>query len=182
MSCSAFIIHTFQLHGQLQSKPLPISTEMQISRGTCSIVIRLLLLSVVSCFLVACEVDTRASISEPKNPPAFKLSGSGRLGEFIVVGPFASVEDLDSFKPDVHAIWKITPLKYGVLLVDRVAPITYGVVPDGFEQDLPASGSPQPLEEGKFYTVTAPSVSAGFRRLCFKLEHSVAIKVPCEER
>ena len=155
---------------------------MKGSAGARCIVIRLLLLSVGCCFLGACEVDTRASISEPRNPPAFKLSGSGRLGEFIVVGPFANVEDLDSFKADVHAIWKISPLKYGVLSVDRLPPITYGVVPDGFEQDTPASGSPPQLEEGKFYSVTAPSVSAGFRRLCFKVERAVAIKVSCEER
>jgi hypothetical protein len=155
---------------------------MKTPIGTRSIVIRLLVLSAASCFLGACEVDTRVSISEPKNPPTFKLSGSGRLAELIVVGPFASAEDLDSYKPDVHAIWKISPLRYDELPVRRVPPITYGVVPQGFTQGKPASGPPPPLEEGKFYRVTAPSTSAGFRALCFKVEHAVAIKAPCRER
>ncbi len=155
---------------------------MKTPIGTCSIVIRLLLLSVVSCSLGACEVDTRVSISEPKSPPTFRLSGSGELGEFIVVGPFASIEDLESYKPDVHAIWKIRPLRYGKLSVESVPPITYGVVPLGFMQDTPASGSPPPLEEGKIYKVTAPSTNAGFRRLCFKVERAVTIKAPCRER
>lgn len=150
--------------------------------GTYPILIRLLLLLVASCFLSACETDTRVSISEPKNPPTFKLSGSGRLSELIVVGPFASVEDLESYKPDVHAIWKISPLRYDELSVQRVPPITYGVVPQGFTQGTPASGSPPPLEEGKFYRVTAPSTSAGFRAFCFKVEGALAIKAPCQER
>jgi hypothetical protein len=155
---------------------------MKTSIGTYSTVIRLLLLSVASCFVGACEVDTRVSISEPKNPPTFKLSGSGRLSELIVVGPFASVEDLDSYKSDVHAIWKISPLRYDELSVRSVPPITYGVVPQGFTQGKPSSGSPPPLDEGKFYRVTAPSTSAGFRALCFKVERALAIKAPCRER
>lgn len=155
---------------------------MKTPIGTRAIAIRLLLLSMFPCGLGACEVDTRVSIFEPRNPPTFRLSGSGRLGEFIVVGPFASVEDLDSFKRDVREIWKIAPLRYGELLVRKIPPITYDVVPDGFTQDKPASGSPPPLEEGKFYSVTAPSTSAGFRRLCFKVEQAVTIQAPCRER
>ena len=147
---------------------------------TFSIAIGLLILSLLSFGLGACEIDTRASISDNKNPPTFRLSGSGQLGVFIVVGPFASVEDQESYRPDVHAIWKISPLKYEY--IDNVPPITYGVVPDGFKQITPASGPPPLLEEGKFYSVTAPSTNAGFRRLCFKVEGGVIIKVTCRER
>lgn len=149
---------------------------------TFSIAIRLLLLSLLCFGLGACEIDTRASISDNRNPPTFRLSGTGQLGEFIVVGPFASVEDQESYRPDVHAIWKIGPSRYGAIYIDNVPPITYGVVPDGFKQVTPASGPPPLLEEGKFYSVTAPSTSAGFRRLCFKVEGGVIIKVPCTER
>src|SRR5258708_27092691 len=155
---------------------------MKTPNGPFSIAIRLLALSLLSCSLGACEVDTRVSLSDTKNPPTFRLSGSGELGEFIVVGPFASVEDLYSYSPDVHEIWKIGPLRYGGIFVDNWPPITYGVGPNGFKQDTPASGSPQSLEEGKFYSVTAPSRSAGFRRLCFKVERAVIIKAPCRER
>lgn len=155
---------------------------MKTPVGISSVAIRLLLLLVLTCSLSACEIDTRVYISDSKNPPTFKLSGSGELGEFIVVGPFTSVEDLDSYRPDVHAIWKIGPLRYGKLSVGSVPPITYGVVPNGFTQDTPASGSPPPLEDGKFYSVTAPSTNAGFRKLCFKVERAVIIKAPCRER
>jgi hypothetical protein len=147
-----------------------------------SIAIRLVLLSLLCFGLGACEVDTRAFISDNKNPPTFRLSGTGQLGEFIVVGPFASAEDQEAYRPDVHAIWKIGPFRYGAIYVENVRPITYGVVPDGFKQETPASGHPPLLEEGKFYSVTAPSTSAGFRRLCFKVEGGVIIKVPCTER
>jgi hypothetical protein len=144
--------------------------------------IRLLLLGSFAAALVACEIDTRVSISKPRLPPTFHLSGSGKAGRFIVVGPYAKAEDLDSYTPDVDVTWELLSQSYGQRDFDEVPPITYGIVPRGFTQQKPASGAPPALEEGKFYKITAPSVNAGFRALCFKIEQASAMNVPCRER
>jgi hypothetical protein len=130
----------------------------------------------------ACEIDTRVAISESKIPPQFTLSGSGRAQSFFVVGPYDSLEDLLSYRRDVHVIWELSSREYGRYPVNNLPPITYGIVPSQFIQEKPPSRSPPALEEGKFYRVTAPSHSAGFRALCFKIDQDNAVKITCPER
>ena len=143
---------------------------------------RILVLGIFFAGSTACETDTRVAISNPKNPPQFTLSGSGRAASFFVVGPFENVEDLSLYRPEVHAIWEISAREYGEKSVARLPPITYGIVPSDFTQKKPEAGPPRALEEGKFYRVTAPSVSAGFRALCFTIDQGNAVKVTCDER
>ncbi len=111
--------------------------------------IRLLLVGSFAAALVACEIDTRVSISKPRVPPTFHLSGSGKAASFIIVGPYTKAEDLDSYTADVEVIWELLSQSYGKRDFDEVPPITYGVVPPGFTQKKPASGSPPPLGRGE---------------------------------
>jgi hypothetical protein len=98
---------------------------------------------VLGCTLIfaACERDTRIWIIDRKNPPTFKLSGNGYLGSVIVEGPYEKLEDLESTKMKLGAIWQIFR-GYGELSIDKVPLITYGILPNGFTQRIPASGSP----------------------------------------
>lgn len=146
------------------------------------VVIRLLLLAVCGFGLTACEIDTTVSIADSKIPPKFSLSGNGQLQRFIVVGPYAKLEQMDDPKSDARAIWEVFPDDRANKRIDSLPQITYGQVPTGFEQMTPVSGAPPPLEEGKFYSIGTPSISANFRVLCFKVEHDQAVKVPCRER
>jgi hypothetical protein len=57
--------------------------------------------------------------------------------------------------------------------------ITYGIVPSGFKQVYPANGKPpEPLIEGKIYTALAPSASANFQGVYFKIDNGRAVVVP----
>ena len=150
--------------------PIPISRRL------------LILVSLTLSFaFAACERDTRVAIIDTKNPPTFRLHGNGKLGTIIVAGPFAKVEDLDSPTVKVGKLWEIQR-GYGELPIGDVPPITYGVLPNGFAQRIPTTGSPPQLEEGKFYGISAPSVNAGFRVLCFTVNRGTVVQAPCRER
>jgi hypothetical protein len=144
--------------------------------------IRLLLLSTLICSLTTCEIDTRISIADSKNPPTFDLSGNGRLLRFVVYGPFVKLEDMDlpSSTPGGRIIWEISRS------ADDRDPsfpqITYGTVPPRFIQLQPAAGTPPPLEERRFYAIGAPSMNAGFKRLCVTVDSGKVVKAPCHER
>jgi len=142
---------------------------------------RLALLSVLIFYLAACEVDTRISLADARNPPTFELSGNGSLILFLVVGPYSSAEEVDS-KRGVQAIWEISPGEHAGESVGNLPPITYGSLPPGFRQKTPSSGAPPPLEEGKFYSIGAPSIGANFRGICFTVEGGEVIKASCRER
>ena len=129
---------------------------------------------------VACEEDTRVSISDSMNPPTFRLTGNGNLILFIVVGPYTSLAELESNKPDVDVIWQISADT--TKNISNLPDITYGTLPPGFLQSTPKSGVPPALEEGKFYSIGTPSIGANFRRLCFKVDKNTVIKVGCRER
>lgn len=84
------------------------------------------------------------------NPPAFVLSGPGKIINFSV-GIFSP--ELPEDSPDrVQIIWEITAddLFSDSTELKSVERITYGTVPDGFSQIEPALPL-SPLEPGKYY-------------------------------
>ncbi len=140
------------------------------------LLVALLILMTVS----ACEVSTRVTISNPAIPPTFKLSGNGNLFHFIVVGPYSSLQDLESDFAKAGAIWQLSPDEHATTRVDDLPGITYGQVPNGFKQDLPLNRSPRALEPGKFYRIGSPSLSANFRVFCFKVEPAAIVEITCK--
>ncbi len=142
----------------------------------------LLLLSALWCLAAACESDTTVSIVDSQNPPTFRLYGNGSLVLFIVVGPYSSLEDIDSGRGG-DVVWEISPGEHAGERVFRLPRIKYGVVPTGFRQKTPAAGTPPPpLEEGKFYSIGTPSAGANFRVLCFRVAGGRVLKAQCRER
>jgi hypothetical protein len=90
------------------------------------------------------------TVTNDGNPPTFKLDGSGRL---VFFGVYEPNRDKDGPK---H--WEIRPVDEN--LISALPEISYGVVPGGFIQTIPATGAPPPIEEGKFYQAGGPAFDA----------------------
>lgn len=89
-----------------------------------------------------CERDIRIKI-DGKNLPTFELSGSGNL-VFLVL---TEVHDNKPSLMGAPELWKIRPS--GDNKVSKLPGITYGIIPNGFVQVIPALGPPRTLIEGK---------------------------------
>lgn len=95
------------------------------------------------------------------------MSGSGELSRLVVRG-HKRQRDVDG--PDASAYWYIKPKKGGGgrLAVEEVSPITYGKVPEGYEQLYPEDGQPPPpLVEGQRFYVRVDTVNANGASLWF---------------
>lgn len=158
-----------------------IAASNNNSRISFLLLLLLLLYCVLACNHASWERSTKVTIAEDNYPPTFSLSGNGTLINFIVVGPFLSLADVQSYKPDVAVAWQLSPGDHAKTTVEDLAPITYGTIPSGFEQIIPKAGFPPPLEEGKFYRIGTPTFGADFRVLCFNIENARARTVPCRE-
>jgi hypothetical protein len=102
--------------------------------------------------LVGCEPHVVISFGE-KVPPSFKFTGSGTLPFFVVI----DLGDEKSSEVSDAVLWKIAPnsAKTGTV---PLGPITYGVVPEGWTQTVPAQGSPPALVEGRVYHAGGPEI------------------------
>ena len=110
-----------------------------------------LIFLLVSCIAASCERDTKLTI-EGGNPPKFAMTGNGFLTSVRVRGPQTQREAEGESR---YLYWVIeTTGKSGPSRrVERISPVTYGVVPDGFEQIYPERGAAPSLVEGQRYYV-----------------------------
>lgn len=146
-------------------------------------IIRLLLLLLITVF-VSCERDTSVSI-DGKVPPTFGLTGSGELVFFTVAEISPDNQKLAPAQRDSRKdtlLWQIAPenLSANERRINRLPTITYGVVPDGFVQKTPETGTPSPLVEGKVYEAGGPAANAhgGFVWFTIRDGKSVRIEEP----
>jgi hypothetical protein len=110
---------------------------------------------ILSLTMASCEIDSRVSV-DGKNPPSFRVSGSGGINFLRVV----DVTDCDKPLLDCPTVWEIDPVEGQVSIADLPL-VTYGQVPKGFHQTIPANDTPAPaLVEGKTYTVYTPTYNA----------------------
>ena len=138
---------------------------------------RLALASAITLLLVmvlvstGCERDTKIEM-DGKLPPTFKLSGNGQLWwiEFTDLSP----SDVSVYAPE-RVVWKIKPT--GQNTPWRLPKITYGIVPSGFTQEIPASGAPASLVEEKPYSVSAPTSNANTGSMIFLIRGGQALRV-----
>jgi hypothetical protein len=123
-----------------------------------------LILSVLP--MLGCERRTIVKFAGG-NPPTFVIAGSGSLAVVTIYGP--EREQTQNPFDDTGAIWKIVA-EGGYLNgepVEKLRSITYGIVPQGYNQVIPAGAeSPPALVAGKRYsywfdTTNAPH-DAGF--------------------
>lgn len=147
-----------------------MSKESPYNRSSSVFGIALLLLTTLCCG-DACERDTTISV-EGSNPPTFRLSGNGNLA-FLAVSDDAPnrVE-----KRSGEILWKIIP-QSGKSNIGQLSPITYGQVPPGFIQEIPAKGAPPPLIAERHYEVAAPTSNAHGDWVFFVIRDGAALKV-----
>jgi hypothetical protein len=129
---------------------------------------------------VGCEVDLSLAI-DGRNPPRFSLAGSGNLISFGVmeVPPENQRQSIQRSSDANKLLWKIRPAGGAESKIRRLPPVTYGVVPDGFEQVFPADGSaPVGLEEGKIYEAIGTAYDANGGLMWFRIDGRESRPVP----
>jgi hypothetical protein len=146
------------------------------------------------------EEDTKPIVSG-ENPPIITFSGTGALLHLFVSGPF-TLEQLKRsynitrkgniltveqekefnkiFSDKNHQLWELDPDPDRKFNVSTLS-ITYGIMPEGFKQVYPANGKPEPLMEGQFYSVGAPSYNANSQPGYFTIKNNKAVMVTKEE-
>jgi len=147
------------------------------------------------------EKDTKPIVSGG-NPPKIEFNGTGALAQLFVSGPY-TLEQLkrkykitggrdsminvtaeqekefnEIFGDNNYNLWQLDPRGY--FRVSTLS-ITYGIAPKGFKQVYPANGKPEPLIEGKFYSVAVPSHSANSKTGYFTIKNNKAEMVTDEE-
>ncbi len=133
--------------------------------------------------LNACfERDLSIAI-DGKNPPTFALSGSGNLNFFVLmeVPPENQKQTVQRSSDSNTILWKISPTNTDNS-IRKLPPITYGKVPFGFTQQVPTSGEPPALVEGKVYELggTAYNANGGFIWIAVRDGKIVKVTMPDE--
>lgn len=93
--------------------------------------------------LVGCEPALRAKV-DGGIIPIFRFYGDDVLLTFFIT---PNVANAPGCRSNGCALWQIDP----IAAAETPSEITYGVVPPGFKQVIPISGSPPPLEPNKKY-------------------------------
>ena len=144
------------------------------------------------------EEDTKPIVSGG-NPPIIKFSGTGMLAYLSVSGPFTLEQLKGSYKiyrrgnvltaeqekelkeifgDKNYKLWQLDPTRHPNV---STISITYGIVPERCKQVYPANGKPEPLIEGQFYLVGAPSYNANSKTGYFTIKNNTAVMVTDEE-
>ena len=92
------------------------------------------------------------------------------------------VENIDApwsqRQKDKIVLWQIWPGAGTNSSANALPTITYGVVPAGFIQKVPANGPPPALVEGKVYEVGGPAVEVPHSYVRFVIRNGKATEVP----
>ena len=75
-------------------------------------------------------------------------------------------------------LWEIWPREIESTDIRKLPHITYGRVPVGFTQKIPAKGAPTPLAEGKIYEAGGPSSGADMDVFRFTIKDGHAVEMP----
>ena len=146
------------------------------------------------------EEDTKPIVSG-ENPPIITFNGTGALHHLFVSGPFTLEQLKKSYKitrkgnnltveqkkelnkifgDKKYQLWELDPDPSRKFNVSTLS-ITYGITPEGIKQVYPANGKPEPLKEGQYYSVGAPSYNANSKPGHFTIKNNKAVMVTDEE-
>ena len=136
----------------------------------------ILLTVILSCLLVSCRFwsSNRITLESNSAPLTFKLNGADEVQWIWVQGPFQNGRDQGPKPPPLDdpkkiIIWKIAPAENFVPM-DEVPPITYGQIPNGWQQESPTAESPAPLLDGFVYHLRAIAVRGDSPLLCVSVK------------
>ena len=129
----------------------------------------------LSWFVGPCFHSSKSKITLVSNssPLAFKVDGDAQVQWIWVRGPFQNEHDPapeipEPSDPEKIIVWRIAPaVQNGArryVPMNKIPPITYGQVPEGWEQVIPESGAPPALLDGYVYRIGV--VARGGADLC----------------
>ena len=111
------------------------------------------------------------------NPPVFTFS-AGQFAECCTHLAFLVVYEVNAGNESV--IWQIRPKSGTDNSAQGLPQITYGQVPQGFEQLVPGVGIAPALEEGKLYAASGPRIEVPEAFVMFRIQNGKAIRIPDE--
>jgi hypothetical protein len=110
------------------------------------------------------------------NPPVFTFS-AGQFAECCTHLAFLIVYEVPAGNEDHKVIWQIRPKSGTDNSAEGLPQITYGEVPEGFEQLVPSDGTPPALQEGKVYAASGPRVEVPEAFVMFRIQNGKAIRM-----
>ena len=131
----------------------------------------LLVLAIAGCKSLSVSINDT-------NPPVFTFSAS-QFAECCTHLAFLIVYEVDAGK-DGKVIWEIRPRSGTDNSANGLPRITYGQVPPGFDQVIPATGTPPALQSGKVYAASGPRIEVPEAFVKFRIEGGKAIRIPDE--
>jgi hypothetical protein len=102
------------------------------------------------------------------------MTGNGLLTSIRVTGPNKQREAIGE---DAFLYWVIELKDYdGSQIVEKLSPVTYGVVPAGFIQVYPEQGTAPQLVEGERYYLRIVTTDANGVRTSFTIQDGKAVE------
>lgn len=139
------------------------------SRVTVLLLSLLLVLAIAGCNGLSISVNDT-------NPPVFTFS-AGQFAECCTHLAFFIVYEIPANDDQQKIIWQIRPLSGTDNSANGLPKITYGQVPQGFEQLVPNVGAPPALEEGKVYAASGPRVEVPDAFVTFRIDNGKVIRM-----
>ena len=134
------------------------------------------ILGILSLVLVVTGCKTLSVSINDTNPPVFTFS-AGQFAECCTHLAFFVVSEVPAGNDDFNVIWRIKPRSGTDNSAEGLPQITYGQVPEGFEQLIPTVGPPPALEEGNVYAASGPRVEVPEAFVMFRIENGKAIRM-----
>ena len=131
--------------------------------------ILLLLLAAAGCKSLSISVNDT-------NPPVFSFS-AGQFAECCTHLALLTVYEVDTGKDVKNVIWEIRPKSGTDNSAQGLPKITYGQLPQGFEQRVPIEGAPPALQEGKVYAASGPTIEVPDAFVMFRIQNGKAIRM-----
>jgi hypothetical protein len=110
------------------------------------------------------------------NPPVFTFS-AGQFAECCTHLAFFAVHEVAAGSGEQKVIWQIRPRSGTDNSAKGLPQITYGQVPEGFEQLVPSVGTAPALREGKVYAATGQRIEVPEALVMFRIQDGKAIRV-----
>jgi len=131
--------------------------------------ILLLVLGVAGCKSLSISINDT-------NPPVFTFS-AGQFAECCTHLAFFYVYEVNAGDNEGKVLWKIRPKSGTDNSANGLPRITYGQVPQGFEQLVPSEGTPPALEAGTVYGASGPRIEVPNAFVMFRIENGKAVRI-----
>ena len=137
---------------------------------------RLLIVGILSLVLALAGCKSLSVSVNDTNPPVFTFS-AGQFAECCTHLAFLIVYEVDDGGNEKKVLWQIWPKSGTDNSANGLPKITYGQVPQGFEQRVPSVGTPPALQEGKVYAASGPRFEVPEAFVMFRIEGGKAVRI-----